>query len=261
VPLMSHGASFSFKGWANRQTPLMECVNDCPSLVFHAGPMFSGKTSSLILKRAELCRGVEIKGGASNASPNPCLYDKVVVLKCSPKHKEDTLASCTLKSRDGTWCEGFLIGSNVRLDTLGQLKHVHVLIDEAQFLTSQQVEELRARCDCNVICYGLRADVHKRPFPGSAALMASADQISMHNSTCVLCYKPTALHNDLRAKVVAFQAGDKELSDKPTSISAPGEPFVCENSDETYAVLCNSCDVKLNRHFFYPKKRAREEKP
>ena len=221
--------------------------------------MFSGKSSALILKRAELRRSSGLSSALSSDSSfdSSSVYSKVVVLKCSPAHHEDTLASCTLKSRDGTWCDGSLIGNNVRLNTLKQLALAHVLIDEAQFLTKEQVEELRERRDCKVICYGLRADVHKRPFSGSAALMASADHIGMHNSTCVLCYKPNALHNELRSKVIAFQTGDKELADKPTSNAAPGEPFVCENDDETYAVLCNRCDVNLSLHYYSSKKRAR----
>ena len=219
--------------------------SDNGSLTFHAGPMFSGKSSALILKKAEL-------GRSSDSA-------KVIVLKCSPAHEEATLESCTLKSRDGTWCEAFVIGENVRLGELEELASAHVLIDEAQFLSKQQVEMLRERRDCAIVCYGLRADVHKRPFPGSAALMASADHLVMHKSTCVLCYQTNALHNELRSKVMAFQSGNKELDDKPTSKAGPGEPFVCENNDETYAVLCTRCDVKVRVHFAPTKKRARED--
>jgi hypothetical protein len=59
--------------------------------------------------------------------------------------------------------------------------------------------------------------------------------------------------------VVAYKRGQKELADKPSSTTEPGEPFVCENDDETYAVLCNVCDNIVREHFTPSKKRSRNE--
>ena len=53
-----------------------------------------------------------------------------------------------------------------------------VLVDEAQFLTRKQVEQLTDIADLlqiPVLCYGLRTDFQAQLFPGSAALRALAD--------------------------------------------------------------------------------------
>lgn len=62
-----------------------------------------------------------------------------------------------------------------------------VLIDEAQFLSSEQVRQLCAVADfldVPVMCYGLRADFRAELFPGSAALMALADDIEELKTIC-----------------------------------------------------------------------------
>jgi thymidine kinase len=56
----------------------------------------------------------------------------------------------------------------------------HVLVDEAQFLTVEQVDQLAALVDdhqVEVTCYGLRADFTSSLFPGSARLFAVADRV------------------------------------------------------------------------------------
>ena len=55
-----------------------------------------------------------------------------------------------------------------------------VLVDEAQFLTPGQVDELlRVTTDLNipVICYGLRTDFRTQGFPGSTRLLEVAHSI------------------------------------------------------------------------------------
>jgi thymidine kinase len=62
-----------------------------------------------------------------------------------------------------------------------------ILVDEAQFLTRRQVEQL---CDLSdrtgipVMAFGLRADFRGELFPGSAALMALADRIEELKTIC-----------------------------------------------------------------------------
>ncbi len=62
-----------------------------------------------------------------------------------------------------------------------------VLVDEAQFLSPEQVRELCGVADfleVPVMCYGLRADFRGELFPGSAALMALADDIEELKTIC-----------------------------------------------------------------------------
>lgn len=62
-----------------------------------------------------------------------------------------------------------------------------VFIDEAQFLTKAQVWQLaRAVDDLSVpiMCYGLRVDFQGNLFPGSAALLAWADEMREVRTIC-----------------------------------------------------------------------------
>ena len=61
------------------------------------------------------------------------------------------------------------------------------LIDEAQFLSAAQVDQLSRVVDdfgTNVICYGLRTDFQSRLFEGSRRLFEIADTIDEIKSTC-----------------------------------------------------------------------------
>ncbi|MDE6207239.1 MAG: thymidine kinase [Muribaculaceae bacterium] len=61
------------------------------------------------------------------------------------------------------------------------------LIDEAQFLTATQVDQLSRVVDdfgSNVICYGLRTDFQTHLFEGSRRLFEIADTIDEIKSTC-----------------------------------------------------------------------------
>ena len=62
-----------------------------------------------------------------------------------------------------------------------------VLVDEAQFLTRAQVEQLSDitdRLSIPVLCYGLRTDFQAQLFPGSAALLALADNLIELKTIC-----------------------------------------------------------------------------
>ncbi len=62
-----------------------------------------------------------------------------------------------------------------------------VLIDEAQFLTPQQVLQLTLVCDqlsVPVLCYGIRTDFQGEPFEGSKYLLAWADNIIEIKTIC-----------------------------------------------------------------------------
>lgn len=62
-----------------------------------------------------------------------------------------------------------------------------VLVDEAQFLTPAQVRQLTDVADTlriPVLCYGLRTDFQAQLFPGSAALLALADNLIELKTIC-----------------------------------------------------------------------------
>lgn len=69
-----------------------------------------------------------------------------------------------------------------------------LLIDEAQFLTPKQVQQLHRVAQLKgtpVICYGLRTDFRGEPFPGSAHLLALADDIEELKNICTCGKKAT----------------------------------------------------------------------
>jgi thymidine kinase len=62
-----------------------------------------------------------------------------------------------------------------------------VLIDEAQFLTQEQVWQCARLADearIPVLCYGLRTDFQGELFPGSAALLGIADSLTELKAIC-----------------------------------------------------------------------------
>lgn len=68
-----------------------------------------------------------------------------------------------------------------------EVRPLWILVDEAQFLTAPQVDELAAVVDdfaCNVICFGLRTDFRTHLFEGSRRLFEIADSIEEVKSTC-----------------------------------------------------------------------------
>lgn len=67
-----------------------------------------------------------------------------------------------------------------------------ILIDESQFLTASQVDQLSRIVDdfgSNVVCYGLRTDFKSRLFEGSRRLFEIADTIDEIKSTCTCGHK------------------------------------------------------------------------
>ncbi len=69
-----------------------------------------------------------------------------------------------------------------------------VLIDESQFLSTAQVQQLHQLAQLHgvpVICYGLRTDFLGDPFPGSAYLLALADDIEELKNICSCGKKAT----------------------------------------------------------------------
>lgn len=82
-----------------------------------------------------------------------------------------------------------------------------VLVDEAQFLTREQVWQLARLADdagIPVLCYGLRTDFQGELFPGSAALLGIADALVEMKAVCDCGRKATMnLRVDASGKAVS----------------------------------------------------------
>jgi len=79
-------------------------------------------------------------------------------------------------------------------DELQEAKLDCVMVDEAQFLTHEQVWQLARvtdRLNVPVMCYGLRTDFLGQLFPGSAELLAVADVLREIRTICYCGAKAT----------------------------------------------------------------------
>ena len=87
-----------------------------------------------------------------------------------------------------------------------------VIVDEAQFLTKEQVQQLVRIVDelnVPVICYGLRADFQGNFFEGSLWLMAWADSIEEVKTICWCGRKATCNARVMDGRVI--KEGDQIL--------------------------------------------------
>ncbi len=86
-----------------------------------------------------------------------------------------------------------------------------ILVDEAQFLTSVQVDQLARVVDdygCNIICYGLRTDFKTHMFEGSRRLFEIADSIEEVKSTCN-CGRKTIVNARIDSKGEIITEGEQ----------------------------------------------------
>ncbi|MBO4994957.1 MAG: thymidine kinase [Muribaculaceae bacterium] len=101
------------------------------------------------------------------------------------------------------------------------------LIDEAQFLSSEQVDQLSRIVDdfgSNVICYGLRTDFRSRLFEGSRRLFEIADTIDEIKSTCT-CGRKTIINARIDHKGDFIEDGQQ----------------VEIGGDDRYIAICRKC--------------------
>ena len=154
------------------------------------------------------------------------------------KPSKDTRGNTKITSRDGSNLEtDYLIRPT---DDIYQIvkednekeKIDCILVDEAQFLTRENVKQLSDIVDdlnIQVICFGLRADFKDVLFEGSEALFALADRFEEITSIC-RCGK--------YAKAVVRLNNGVPVSDGP-QIAIDGENKV------TYISMCRKCKKRV----------------
>ena len=116
--------------------------------------------------------------------------------------------------------------NHIRL-SLGNKPVQWILVDECQFLTEKQIDELAAivdDMDINVKCYGLRTDFMSRLFPASKRLMEIADDIKEVKSLCKCGRKAS-----INARI-----------DKDGNVITEGEQIEV-GGDDRYEAMCRKC--------------------
>ena len=102
---------------------------------------------------------------------------------------DDRDGAFTLKSRIGLEAEAEAISPEADIRTLYRRKEKVdvIIVDECQFLTGAQIDQLRElvdREDLPVLCFGLRTDFLTHLFPGSLRLFELADSITEIKTIC-----------------------------------------------------------------------------
>lgn len=112
---------------------------------------------------------------------------------------DDRFAAGTITSRIGLAAPATMFDAATDLAAIVVAEHARaplacVLVDEAQFLTAAQVDQLAWLADVEdvpVLAYGLRTDFRGQLFAGSARLLALADSLEEIKSVCACGRKAT----------------------------------------------------------------------
>jgi thymidine kinase len=138
-------------------------------LHFRYGPMGSSKTAQVLMTRFNY-----IERGR-----------KVLLMKPATDTRDGIT---TIRSRIGLEADAIVIHKNDEISVYMAKHDADVLIvDESQFLTEEQVIQLRdivSKYNIPVMCYGLRTDFKGKLFTGSKALFELADDIQEIPSIC-----------------------------------------------------------------------------
>lgn len=105
-----------------------------------------------------------------------------------------------------------------------------VIVDECQFLTPEQVDELSRivdELDVPVLCFGLATDFLTHLFPGSRRLFEIAESVTEIKSICACGHKATVNARFDDEGHVLF-SGDQ----------------VCIGGNERYMAMCRKCWLK-----------------
>ena len=139
-----------------------------------------------------------------------------------------------LRSRIGLQAQAQVISPDMDVYEIYKAEHDGtvdaVIVDECQFLTGAQIDQLRAIVnDFNVpvMCFGLRTDFQTRLFPGSMRLMEVADTIQEIKTMCDCGAKAT-----VNARI-----------DCNGHIVTEGAQVVLGGND-SYIAMCHKCYIR-----------------
>ena len=164
-------------------------------LWFRYAAMNAGKTSSLL----QVAHNYEENG------------EKVLLLTSA---LDDRDGQGVISSRIGLKRDADTYNTRTNfLELLNDVDVACVLIDEAQFLTGDQVRQLHRWVHTNdtpVMCFGLRSDFQGNPFPGAAGLLTLADNLEEIRTAC-RCGKKATMNTRIDENGERVQEGDQVL--------------------------------------------------
>jgi thymidine kinase len=151
---------------------------------------------------------------------------KVWLIKPSVDDRDGANA---VKSRIGLYAEAYVVTPDK--DLMTEYKNHNdidvIIADECQFLTPNQIDDLRKIVDLYdipVLCFGLRTDFLTKLFPGSRRLFEVADSISEIKTICA-CGKKAIIN----ARI-----------DENGNVVTEGDQILIGGND-SYVAMCHSC--------------------
>ncbi|HET6924700.1 MAG TPA: thymidine kinase [Candidatus Saccharimonadales bacterium] len=172
-------------------------------LYFRYGTMNSGKSTALL----QAAYNYEERGM------------RVLIIKSAV----DTKGGAAIVSRLGTTRNADILLRHdepirAQLDELAARHRLHcVLVDEAQFLAPEQVEELfwfAVEADVPVMAYGLRTDFSTKAFSGSPRLLELAHELQELKTIC-RCGKKAVLNGRKIDGKFVTEGGQVAIDDAP----------------------------------------------
>jgi len=170
-----------------------------PKLTFIFSSMNSGKTLALLTKAFMLRQK-----GYSVMLMKPDLDDRTTTISSRIGLEED----CIVIPQGTHILTQMGIGIEQKPD--------YVLVDEAQFLSRDQVWDLSDLVDyfdVNVICYGLKLNWKAELFEGSKALIELADELVQMDSICKETGNPALFHRKLGGSDADIETGYEDMYD------------------------------------------------
>ncbi len=150
---------------------------------------------------------------------------KVILLKPSLDTRN---GKTTIKSRIGLSSEAIFLDRATNIKDTLKNNYIYnvIIVDEAQFLSPSQVDELREMADSGimVMCYGLKTDYTGHLFEGSKRIVEVCDTMREIQSMCSRC--------STKAIISAKYKDDK--------IIYTGE-IIDIGGEEKYITLCHKC--------------------
>lgn len=186
-------------------------------LYFRFGAMNCGKTTTLL----QVAHNYEEQGM------------KILLIKPSKDKKAGSNVSSRLGLERGVdllLTEGETIKENLSTGSISFDNLNCILVDEAQFLTKKQVEELwviSKLCNIPVICYGLKTNFKGELFEGSKALLEKSDKLE-ETATICKCGKKARFNG----RVVNGE------------FVIEGDEVAIDGIEAHYESLCGSCYIE-----------------
>ena len=185
-------------------------------LYFRYGAMNSGKTAALL----QVAHNYEEKGM------------KVVVIKSTIDTKGDNKVTSRLGIEREV--DVMLAPNEGIMEHMVNKRPDAIIVDEAQFLSVDQVDELYAitkTYGVPVLAYGLRCDFQMKGFPGASRLLELADDIEELKTICRCGKKATQ----------NIRLIDGEPTFEGSQVAIDGTANI------TYDSVCGGCYLKLRR--------------